>query len=66
MDIKFYWNGSFCGTNHAMIVNGKDIGLCGVISNEEEAKIEAIKILKQDFGIEYNINEIKFEWGGRL
>ena len=66
MEIKFYWNGSFAGTNHSMDVNGKEVRLGGVVSNEDDAKLEAVEILKQDYGIDYNVDEIKFEWGGRL
>jgi hypothetical protein len=66
MEIKFYWNGSFAGTNHSMTINGKKVRLGGIVSNEEEAKLEAIRILKQDYNIDYNIDEIKFKWGGCL
>ncbi len=66
MEIKFYWNGSFVGTNHSMSINGKEVRLGGVVSNENEAKLKAVEILKQDYGIDYNINDIKFEFGGRL
>ncbi len=66
MEIKFYWNGSFAGTNHSMVVNGKEVRLGGVVSNEDDAKLEAVEILKQDYGIDYNVDEIKFEWDGRL
>jgi hypothetical protein len=66
MEIKFYWNGSFVGTNHNMTINGKEIRLGKIVSNEDEVKLEAIEILKRDYNIDYNINDIKFEWGGRL
>lgn len=66
MEIKFYWNGSFAGGNHSMTIDGKEVRLGGVVSNEEEAKLEAIEILKRDYNIDYNVDEIKFEWGGRL
>ncbi len=66
MEIKFYWNGSFFGTNHSMTINEKEIRLGGVVSNEDEAKLEAIEILKRDYNIDYNVDEIKFQWGGRL
>lgn len=66
MEIKFYWNGSIAGTNHSMVIDGKEIILVGVISSEEEAKLEAVKILKRDYEIDYNVDDIKFEWGGRL
>jgi len=66
MELKFYWNGSFVGSNHSMTVDGKEIRLCGIVSNEEDAKIEAINILKNDYGVELKEVDIKFEWGGRL
>jgi hypothetical protein len=66
MEIKFYWNGSFAGTNHSMTISGKEVRLGGVVSNENEAKLKAVEILKQDYGIDYNVDDIKFEWGGRL
>ena len=66
MEIKFYWNGSFAGTNHSMAINGKNIRLGGIVSNENEAKLKAVEILKQDYNTDYNIEHIKFEWGGRL
>ena len=66
MEIKFYWNGSFAGTNHSMTINEKEIRLGGIVSNEDEAKREAIEILKRDYNIDYNVDEIKFEWSGRL
>ena len=66
MEIKFYWNGSFLGTNHSMVINGKEIILGEVVSNENDAKLEAVEILKRDYNITYSIDEIKFEWGGSL
>ncbi len=66
MEIKFYWNGNFAGTNHSMTINGKEIRLGGAVSSEDEARLEAVEILKQDYGIDYNVDEIKFEWGGCL
>jgi len=66
MELKFYWNGSFAGSNHSMTVDGKEIRLCGIVSNEEDAKTEATNILKNDYGIELKEVDIKFEWGGRL
>jgi hypothetical protein len=45
---------------------GKDIPLGGMVSNETQAKLIAIEILKQDYNINYNIDDIKFEWGGYM
>lgn len=66
MEVKFYWNGSFVGTNHSMEVDGQEINLCGVTSDAEQAKTEAIRILKETFNAEYKDDEIEFQWGGRL
>jgi len=77
MEIKFYWNGGIVGPNYNMIVNGKKIRLGDnlevlrmkgdkTISNENEAKLEAIRILKRDYKINYNIEDISFSWGGQL
>ena len=66
MEIKFYWNGSFLGTNHSMVINGEEIILAGPVSNENDTKLDAVEILKRDYNITYNIDEIKFEWGGSL
>jgi len=65
-EIKFNWNGSFAGTNHRMTINGKEIILGGVVSSEEEAKVEAIRILKEEYNIDYNPNDVNFTFGGRL
>ena len=66
MEIKFYWNGSFAGTNHSMVINGNKISLGGVVSSSKNAALEAIEILKKDYNIDYDINNIEFKWGGRL
>ena len=65
-EIKFNWNGSFAGPNHSMTINGKEIILGGVVSSEEEAKAEAIRILKEEYNIDYNPNDVNFTFGGRL
>jgi hypothetical protein len=65
-EIKFNWNGSFVGTNHSMTINGKEIFLGGVVSSEEEATAEAVRILKEEYNIDYNPNNVNFTWGGRL
>ena len=41
MEIKFYWNGSFAGANHSMTINGKEVRLGGVVSNEDEARLKS-------------------------
>ena len=49
-----------------MTINGKEIILGGVVSSEEEAKVEAIRILKEEYNIDYNPNDVNFTFGGRL
>ena len=66
MEIQFFWNGSFAGVNHSMIVNGKEIRLGGIISNPEEAKNDAIKILKNEYNVDFKEDDINFTWGGAL
>lgn len=65
-EIKFVWNGSFAGRNHSMIINDVEITLGGIVSNPEESKKEAIRILKEDWNIDYDPTKIEFKWGGRL
>ena len=65
-NIGFFWNGSIVGTNHHMVLDNEYIPLCGIISTDIEAKIEAISILKDIYNIDYQIENIKFEWGGQL
>jgi hypothetical protein len=64
-DIKFFWNGSFAGINYSMVVNDKEIGL-GYFCPEDEAKLKAIEILKDDYNLDYDFNNINFIWGGCL
>jgi hypothetical protein len=65
--IDFYYNGSFVGTNHSMTIDGgEEIPLGGIVSNEKEAKEAAIRILKENYNIEYTSDDINFKWGGRL
>jgi hypothetical protein len=66
MEIKFYWNSSFLGTNHNMTINENKISLGGVVSTENEAKLEAISILKNEYDMLIKEDEIEFEWGGYL
>ena len=67
MKIKFYWNGSFLGSNYSMKIDDNEIHLgLGCVSEESEAKKQIIKILKSDYNLEYTNEDIKFEWGGRL
>lgn len=66
MEVKFYWNGSFVGTEYSMVVNGQDISLGGFNPQPDEAKSEAIHILKESFNIDYPEKEIVFEFGGKL
>lgn len=64
MEIKFYWNGSFAGAGYHMTVDGGRIGLGHF--DEDQAKLNAVNILKTNYNLDYNINDINFIWGGEL
>jgi hypothetical protein len=49
-----------------MTINENKISLGGVVSTENEAKLEAISILKNEYDILIKEDEIEFEWGGYL
>jgi hypothetical protein len=66
MEIKFYENGSFVGAEYSMVVNGQDISLGGINPQTDEAKSEAIRILREGFNIDHSEKEIVFEFGGKL
>jgi hypothetical protein len=68
MEIKFYWNGSIVGHTNHMFIDGVevDLGLNRFSNSQEEAKERIVEILKRDYDIDYEKNNIKFEWGGRL
>lgn len=68
INIKFYWNGSFAGTTYSFrIDDGEEIGLSDSIStSEEESKDKIISMMNTVYKIDYNKDDIKFEWGGRL
>lgn len=66
MIIEFFWNGGIVGTNHSMIIDGKEIFLSGVVSTKKEAADEAIIVLKEQYGIDYDPTNIVWKWGGRL
>ena len=66
MEIRFFWNGNFVGTSHEMVVDGKKYHLLGAVTSESEAEEDALRILKENYGIEYDKTQIKWVWGGRL
>jgi len=66
LEIKFYENGSFVGAEYSMVVNRQHISLGGFNPQTDEAKSEAIRILREDFNIDYSEKEIVFEFGGLL
>ena len=49
-----------------MIIDGKEIFLAGIVSTEKEAADEAIIVLKEQYGIDYDPTNIVWKWGGRL
>lgn len=65
-EIKFTWNSSIVGQSHSMIIDGKEIYCDGWNNTEEYAKNDLVRQLKEDYNIDYDIDDIVFEWGGRL
>ena len=66
MEINFFENGSFVGAWYLMEVNGKKHRLGRVCDTQEEAAIDAARILKEIYNIDYNIDDMQFKWGGCL
>lgn len=64
--VKFIWNSSFAGTNHKIIVNGKTERIGGAVSEEKEATIEAVILLREKYNITYHVKDVKWEWGGEM
>lgn len=64
--IEFFWNGSFVGTSHSMMVDGYLSTLGDIGCSRDKAAEQAVKILKEKYNIDYDINEIEFKWGGRM
>ena len=64
--IQFISNSSFAGSNHKMIVNGLEVWLGGAVSDEKEATINAVLILKERFNIDFHVKDVKWQWGGQL
>jgi len=63
MKIDFYWNSSIVGRTHHMKIDGKEInlGLHRFSNSEKEAKTKILEILKQDYNLDYNDEDINFE-----
>jgi len=40
-----------------------DLGLDPFANSQEEAKDRIVEILKRDYNLDYDKNDIKFEWG---
>ena len=56
------------GHTHHMEIDGVDIdlGLNRFSNSRSEAVEKIIKILKENYNLEYTTDDIKFKWGGRL
>lgn len=65
MEINFYTNNFYSDVNYTMNVNKNDHLLTKqftlVTNDQQESKLKAIKILKEDYNIDYDINLIEFE-----
>ncbi len=64
MEIKFWHSCGFVGSSYSMDVDGKHYSFG--FDNEEDCKIKASKILKDEYNIEKELNEIEFVWDGTL
>jgi len=70
MKLKFYWNGGIAGSNYSFLIDNKMVELYEypgfAFCDENEARHKIVEILKDEYDIDYNINDIHFCWGGRL
>jgi len=66
MKIDFYWNGSFVGVEYSIMIDDDEIFLGEYGLSENEAKLKSINILKNNFNIDYELNDIWFKFGGKL
>ena len=66
MEINFFWNGGVVGDRYLMEVNGKKHNLGRHCCSCDAAAIEAARILKETYNIDYGTNDMQFKWGGCL
>jgi hypothetical protein len=64
MKIKFIESHSFIGEHMIMDVNGKEH--CLEMNTNQTYEQHAIKLLKEIYDINFNIEDVKFEWDGSL
>lgn len=67
MEIKFTWGGTFAGAEFFIEIEGEDKRISlGIINTDDEAKLAAIKMIKDKYNIDLSMDDIKFEWNGTL
>lgn len=64
MEIKFIESHSFVGEHMTMYVDGKMYRL--EMDKYQTYEQHAINLLKQIYNVDYNVNDVKFEWDGSL
>ena len=64
MDIKYWYSCGFVGSSYSMDVDNKHYSFG--FHNEYECRIKASKILKDEYGVDIEPNEIVFKWDGTL
>ena len=64
MNIKFKESHSFVGEYMTMEVNGVEYVL--EMNKNQTYEQHAVEILKETYNIDFNIDDVKFEWDGTL
>jgi hypothetical protein len=64
MEIKFIESHSFVGERMIMEVNGNQHLL--EMDKEQTYEQHAVKLLKDIYDVDFNVEDVKFEWDGSL
>lgn len=64
LKIKFIENHSFAGEHMRMEVNGNQH--CLEMDKNHTYEQHAVKLLKHIYDIDFNVEDVKFEWDGTL
>lgn len=64
MEIKFIESHSFVGEHMTMEVNGNHHRL--EMDKNQTYEQHAVKLLKDIYDVDFNVEDVKFEWDGSL
>ena len=64
MEIKFIESHSFVGEHMIMEVNGNQH--CLEMGKNQTYEQHAVKLLKEIYDVDFNVEDVKFEWDGSL